>query len=202
MLQMQISTIFAHSYPGSLPPRASVVRAAAKEHSLKPELVASIILVEQWDQSKNEDAADYQSAVSVMSKNTSIGLGQVVVSTAKRHELFSDLLSSGVRSALTHEQIATLLASDEFNIFAVAKFLRHVADQGATKDINHMPNTKAEYPNINMPAYSQHSKNWNSDNIKAIASEYTSRQWDDGLVLYWSDLMDLAYRQIQNAHVF
>lgn len=178
------------------------LKQAAKEHDLKPELVASIILVEQWDQSKNEDAADYQSAVSVMSKNTSIELGQVVVSTAKRHELFSDLLNSGARSALTHKQIATLLASDEFNIFAVAKFLRHVADQGATKNINHLPNTKSEYPNINMPAHSQHSRNWNNDNIKTIASEYTSRQWDDGLVVYWSDLIDLAYKQIQNARVF
>jgi hypothetical protein len=42
----------------------------------------------------------------------SIGLGQAVVSTAIRNDLFSDLLTLGVRKGLTHNGIASLLASD------------------------------------------------------------------------------------------
>ncbi|MFO5890474.1 EamA family transporter, partial [Klebsiella pneumoniae] len=44
--------------------------------------IGAIILAEQRDQTRDEDAKDYQAAVSIKSANTSIGLGQVVVSTA------------------------------------------------------------------------------------------------------------------------
>ncbi|HEY6880228.1 MAG TPA: hypothetical protein VI299_19525 [Polyangiales bacterium] len=132
-------------------------------------------------------------------KNSSIGLGQVVVSTAKNSNLFSDLLPGTVGGALTHDQVATLLSSDEFNIFAVAKFLRSVADRGALQDIN-APSTRRTvktFPGIDMAAYSGHSATWPIANVAAIASEYTSAQWDGRFVLLWSELMTIAYRHIK-----
>ena len=85
-------------------------------------MLSAFILAEQRDQSRNEDAKDLIAATSFKRANTSIGLGQVVVSTARRNDLFADLLSKPTRTSLSHEQIARLLASDEFNIFAVAKY--------------------------------------------------------------------------------
>jgi hypothetical protein len=76
-----------------------------------------MVLAEQRDQSSNEDAKDYTAAVSMKRANTSIGLGQVVVSTAMRNDLFADLLPASVRSGLEHKQVAKYLTSDEFNLF-------------------------------------------------------------------------------------
>jgi len=49
--------------------------------------------------------------------------------------LFSDLLSPGTRGRLAHDQIARLLDSDEFNIFAVAKYIRQVANAATVLNI-------------------------------------------------------------------
>ena len=162
-------------------------------------MVAAIILVEQWDQSRNEDAADYQGAMSIIGKNSSIGLGQIVVSTAKNGDLFSDLLPAALRASLTERQIANLLTCDEFNIFGVAKFVRRVANAGALKSLTspEIGQTIAAYPGINMNAYANHSSTWSEDNIAALASEYTSTAWDGQFVFLWSDLMRLAYRHIK-----
>jgi hypothetical protein len=199
LLNLCINTRFATSYSRGLPSRATVMRAAARRYQLDPALVGAIILVEQWDQSRNEDSADYQGAMSVIGKNTSIGLGQVVISTAKEKNLFSELLPPSLLSSLTHRQIATLLTCDEFNIFAVAKFLRQSANEGALKDPRSQGilDTVTAFPNINMKAYAQHSSTWPMDNIAALASEYTSVQWDGQFVFGWSDLMRVAYQNIK-----
>ena len=52
-----------------------------------------------------------------------------------------------------------------------------------------------------MAAYSQHSSTWPMANVEAIASEYTSAQWDGKFVFLWSDLMYLAYDQIKLGRV-
>jgi hypothetical protein len=80
--------------------------AAGNVHDLEPELIGAVILAEQRDQSQNEDAKDYVGATSLMAANTSIGLGQIVVSTARSNDLFADILSSGVRGGLSHTGIA------------------------------------------------------------------------------------------------
>lgn len=81
-----ISTLFPDAYPGNPPSRAKVMSAAARKYDLTPQLIGAIILAEQRDQTRDEDAKDYQAAVSIKSANTSIGLGQVVVSTAIKYE--------------------------------------------------------------------------------------------------------------------
>jgi len=210
LLRRQIASVEEASYAGSLPSRAQVIRAAAGAHNLHPQLVAAFILAEQRDQSQAEDAKDYQGATSIMQGNTSIGLGQVVVSTARNNDLFADLLGSGTRSRQGlnassgpgHDATARLLASDEFNIFAVARYLRKVADQGAKIPPSTLPKTAARFPAIDLAAYAGNSTTWPDDNIRALGSEYTSAPWDDKLVSAWGDFVWEAYQDVKASGVF
>jgi hypothetical protein len=197
LLRQQISTVEGISYVGTLPSRAQVIRGAASAHNLHPQMVAGFLLAEQRDQSGNEDAKDYLGAISrIFQGNTSIGLGQVVVSTARRGDLFADLLSPSTRSGLDHNQIARLLASDEYNIFAAARYIRDVADTGSRISIATLPNTQATFPRIDMAAYSHNSLTWPDDNIRALGSEYTSTAWDDVLVPAWGNFVYEAYQDV------
>lgn len=198
-----ISTVEPESYGGELPSRAQIMRAAASAHNLHPELIAAFILAEQRDQSQREDAKDFLAADSrIMEANTSIGLGQVVVSTAQNHDLFADLLDANTRQDLSHRETARLLASDEYNIFAAARYIRKVADDGSQIAISSLPHTQSEYPNIDMAAYANNSRSWPEDNIHALGSEYTSRAWDDSLSTGWGWFVHEAYRDVLSAGVF
>ncbi len=197
----KIITIYPHSYRGQLPSRADICRIAGKKYNLEPALIAGFILAEQRDQSKNEDAKDYIGAVSIKRVNTSIGLGQVVISTVKKHHLFDDLQVKGVSAALSHHAIAEMLTSDEFNIFAVARYIRHVADEATKLSLSSLPNTQAKFPGIKLAEYTKHSKDWPSDNIRALGSEYTSRAWDDRLSPGWGDFVYEAYTDIKAAGI-
>ena len=198
LTRQKMSTVFPAVYNNDPPLRSRVIYAAGRLHNLEPELVAAFILAEQRDQSRNEDAKDYVGATSVMQGNTSIGLGQVVVSTARNNDLFQDLLPKVMRGALSHNQIATLLASDEFNIFATARYIRQVANQASAIPISRLPNTQAAFPAINMAAYARHSRHWPLDNVRALASEYTSRAWDDRLSTGWAWFVEQGFTTIKN----
>ena len=203
LLRRPITTVDPVGYAGSLPSRAQLIRAAAAAHKLHPQMLAAFLLAEQRDQSRNEDAAEYLGATSLIKKgNTSIGLGQVVVRTAEREDLFADLLSKTTRASLTHNDIAKLLASEEYNIFAVARYIRHVADAGAKISIATLPDTQATFPAIDMAAYAGDSSTWPDDNIRALGSEYTSRPWDDVLVPGWADFVFEAYLDVIASGVF
>ena len=76
-----LGTIYPTSYGRLLPTRAAVVKAAATRHDLQPELIAAFLLAKQRDQSQYEDAKDIVGATSPVKQNTSIELGQVVIST-------------------------------------------------------------------------------------------------------------------------
>lgn len=197
LLKQPITSVKAASYVGQIPSRAQIIAAAAKLNKLKPQHLAAFLLAEQRDQSKNEDAKDYLGATSrIMQGNTSIGLGQVVVSTAQKNDLFQDLLSPGTTKGLSHNQIATLLASDEFNIFAAARYIRKVADDGSKISIATLPNTKVAFPLIDMPAFANDSSTWPDDNLRALASEYTSKAWDDVLSEGWAFFVYEAYQDV------
>ena len=202
LLRRPISSVETASYVGNIPSRAQIVRAAATAHNLRPQMLAAFILAEQRDQSRNEDAKDYLGATSIASANTSIGLGQVVISTARSNDLFADLLFSGTRGSLGHDAIAELLASDEFNIFAAARYIRLVADRGSRVSIATLPKTRAAFPGIAMSAYAGHSSTWPDDNIRALASEYTSSPWDDVLSVGWANFVFEAYRDVTASGVF
>lgn len=206
LLLQPISSNFSFAYADKIPLRKEVIRGAAARYRLEPEFVAAIILAEQRDQSRREDAKDLIGA-QMADANLSIGLGQVVVSTARKNDLFSDLLLDNksldfARSSVNHDLMALLLASDEFNIFAVAKYIRLVADMGSKKKIGDLPFTKSSYPSINMGAYAGHSSAWPDDNRRALASEYTSTPWDDRLVTGWGYFVLEAYKDVKAAKVF
>lgn len=155
------------------------------------------LLAEQRDQTRLEDAKDYLATTSLLFEaDTSIGLGQVVVSTARRNTLFKDLRSPATQSGLSHSDIAKHLASEEYNIFVVAQYVRQVADEGARKPSATLPRTSHQYPGINFAAYSWHSSTWPDDNIRALGSEYTSRAWDDSLRPAWGEFVFQAYQDM------
>lgn len=196
-----IITAYPASYVGGVPSRASVFRAAGMKYNLAPGLIAAFVLAEQRDQSQKEDAKDYLGAASVLKGNTSIGLGQVVVSTARRHHLFSGLLPLALTQGLTHTEVAKLLTSDEFNIVAVAKYLRLTADAAVRLNAGQLPKTKAKFPAIDFGRFGLDSRLWPPDNIRALGSEYTSRPWDDVLSPGWGDFVYEAYRDVVAAGV-
>jgi hypothetical protein len=202
LLNQPISTTMPEIYGDRLPSRADVIRAAARKYNLDPAMVAGFILAEQRDQTRNEDAKDYTAATSIKQANTSIGLGQVVISTAQRNSLFSDLMSDKTQKGMKHNDVARVLADDTANIFAAAKYLRQIADEGARKNISALPNTRAKFPNINLGDYTRNSAQWSDDNIRALGSEYTSRAWDDNLSPGWGDFVLEATRDVRRSNVF
>ena len=198
VVNQQISTVFPGVY-SSLPRRAQVMAAAGRIHQLQPELIAAFILAEQRDQSRNEDAKDYVAATNAITQaNTSIGLGQVVITTAQRNDLFHDLLPASVTGSLSHNQVASLLASDEFNIFATARYIRLVANQAVGLNIANLPATQSSFPGIDMGAFGGHSRNWPAANVRALASEYTSKAWDDRTSMGWGWFVDQGFQTIIN----
>lgn len=196
-----ISTIMGHVYRNGPPSRSLVMAAAGRLYRLEPALIAAIALAEQRDQTANEDAAEYGAAASILERNTSIGLSQVVVSTARRHDLFRDLGTSA--ASLDHAFIASLLASDEFSIFASAKYIRQVADQAARLPPGSQSTITGYFTGMNMAAYARHSRDWPFDNIRAIGMEYTSRPWDNSLrSAGWGDFVSEGYRTLQSGVSF
>ena len=233
LIRQPISTNYAESYAGQIPSRLQVVRAAGNAHNIEGALVAAIILAEQRDQSRVEDARDFIGAL-VFSRNTSIGLGQVVPSTARRNDLFADLLTNRsttyrattARGNVNQAQMAWLLSSDETNIFAVARYIRIVANGGVAlnsgdpnrlvhrrnpgalmdRDITAreaINNISAEFPALDLAAYASHSSTWPEDNVGALGMYYTSRAWT-GLVgsAGWGWFVQQAYRDIKSAALF
>ena len=193
-------------YSRDLPTRIQVVRAAAEAYQLEPELVAAIILTEQRDQSLNEDAADFQSN-DWLGHNSSIGLGQVAVNTAEKHDLFSDVIGDKTKSFNTN----LLLASDEFNIFATAKYLRIVADMGG-KLANGGPYAPSYkfflpgYPPIrtkDLAVLLEHSSKWPTNAyIALIGSEYTSEPFDQRHLYSYGIAVVEAYNDVKKAGIF
>lgn len=202
LLRQPISTTTPEAYNGRLPSRADVIRAAARQYNLEPELIAAFILAEQRDQTRNEDAKDYTAATSLAQANTSIGLGQVVVTTATGNDLFADLLSTETRGRLGHDDVAALLASDEVNIFAAARYIRQIADMGARADAARLPETLQTFSGLDLPSYSRNSSTWPEDNLRALGSEYTSAPWDDYLSPGWGNFVLEAYRDVKSSGVF
>ncbi|NNB96207.1 hypothetical protein HI113_20120 [Corallococcus exiguus] len=202
LLKRPITTVMPGIWGPHPPSRAEVLKVAARLHGHEPALVAAFLLSEQRDQSGLEDAKDYASATSPVEHNASLGLGQVVVSTATRHSLLSDAISSGTMLHSSHAKTARLLIDDALNIFAVAKYLRILADEAARRSIGGLPVTQSTYPGINMGAYGRRFAALPADNIRALGSEYTSRAWDDVLSVGWGEFVYEAYRDVKAARVF
>ncbi len=192
-----VSTIMGYAYRHEPPSRSLVLGAAGRLYRLEPALVGAIILAEQRDQTANEDAAEYGAAVSILGTDTSIGLGQVVVSTAQRHDLFCDFGISA--SSIPSRFVAWLLTSDDVNIFACAKYIRIVADMAARLPRSSQSEILGHFPGLNMAAYAGHSSTWPFDNIRALGMEYTSRPWDNSMMSAgWGDFVGMGYQTLKS----
>lgn len=204
LLGRPLGSLVPYSYAARLPSRAAVISLAATQYNLHPALVTAFILAEARDQSRNEDVKDLTAArAPVVQANTSIGLGQIVISTARREDLFSDLLSSGFRGPASHNQIALLLTSEEINIFGVAKYVRMVANRGAAVALASLPNTRAAFPGLNPGRYSSHSSAWPDDNVKVLGMYYTSRAWTDDIrSAGWGEFVFEAFRDVRATGLF
>jgi hypothetical protein len=112
------------------------------------------------------------------------------------------VLSKETRNKLSHRQIATLLASDEANIFATARYMRRVADDGATRSLAELPHTREAFPTLDLARFAFDSSMWNWDNIRALASEYTSKPWDDVVFPLWGEFVLAAYQDVIASRVF
>jgi hypothetical protein len=212
LVRQPISTNYAESYAGQLPSRLQIMRAAGAANNIEGELVAAIILAEQRDQSRVEDARDFIGGL-VFGRSTSIGLGQVVPSTARTNDLFADILTNRTttnsanmgtaRSNLNPSQFVWLLSSDETNIFAVARYIRILANAGAAMSIAALPNTRSAFPGINLTAYANNSSTWPEDNVGALGMYYTSRAWTDNVRSRgWGWFVQQAYRDVKAAALF
>lgn len=205
-----ISTVYEASYAGKLPSRLQIMRAAAAANNLDPKLVVAFILAEQRDQSRAEDARDWISAFT-FGKDTSIGLGQILPSTARKNDLFENILTNKpstfggktARGNLNHSQLAWLLASDETNIFAVARYIRILADAGSKVNIAALPDTRRFFPGIDLAAYARNSSEWPEDNIGALGMYYTSVAWTDNVRSFaWGRFVQQAYRDVKATGLF
>ncbi len=213
---------------GDRPPsRAQVIEVAARQYNLEPELVAGFLLAEQRDQSRNEDAKDIAAALNAF-HNSSIGLGQVVISTARNHELFQDVVSPEYTRVLDTSTygMTRMLSDDAANIFASARYIRQVADSGSATPLatleartlaadqqwardngTEVPTAETynrvvdRYPGFDPAAYSGHSSTWPDANIAALGSEYTSRAWD-GRWSAWGSFVQAARSDVVSAGVF
>ncbi len=198
LLNQPINTSMPELYGDKRPSRADIIRVAAEKYNLEPELLTGFILAEQRDQKRLEDGKDYTAAV-FFGADTSIGLGQVKVGNIKKHDLLSDLMSEKTRNNLSQTDAARMLSSDEVNIFATAKYLRKVADMGASAEMRakeaarpgvydrppaqDLSRTRRALPNLKLEDYSKNSREWSEDNIRMLGSEYTSSPWDNDLHL-------------------
>jgi hypothetical protein len=205
LLEQPIVTLHRDAYGDRLPTRAEVISAAADHYNLDPAVLGGIILHEQRDQSTREDTADILGGT-VGRRDTSIGLGQILMSTAMRDNasLLSDTVSEEARQSLSRDGIGRLLTSDEHNIWATARYIRSVADQGADAGAapGSLPTTHAEFPGLNTDEY--RSRYWSDDSIRALASEYTSKPWDDRVVPAYGypQFVLTGVQDIQRAGVF
>lgn len=92
--------------------------------------------------------------------------------------------------------------SEEFNIFAVARYLRITANGAVRHTPRSLPETTAKFPGIDFGLYGGPSAAWPVDNVKALGSEYTSRPWDDRLSPGWGDFVHEAYKDIKSSGMF
>ncbi len=207
-----INTEFGEMYSDDLPSRIQIIKAAAAQYRLEPELVAAIIMAEQIDQSMNEDASDFQGAN--WGAGTSIGLGQIEVSSAAKYGLLEQVQNARDNASISGGNSAVIgkyLASDEFNIFGVAKYLRIVANLGA--DAAESPYGGYSFMYVGYGAGSisgtdaailrEHSKDWGRDvYIVLIGSEYTSKPFDGKHYKGWGELVLRSYHDVKQSGIF
>ncbi len=129
-LQQPVASPMSEVWGPAPPTRAQVIEVAARRYNLDPATVAGFLLAEQRDQSQLEDAKDYAAVVNA-NHNGSVGLGQIVISTARNKDLFADTVSPETMRQAGNPAVARMLSDDVVSIFGAARYIRQVADAGA-----------------------------------------------------------------------
>ncbi len=113
--------------------RGEFITVIANHYNLEPALVAAIILTEQRDQSEAEDLVDWISAYHQDRRSTSIGLGQMTLTTCRNNNLLDRIFNASMFSPFRFAPsfLGRLLADDAINIEATARYIRLVANAGA-----------------------------------------------------------------------
>lgn len=173
-------------YPADITPYVQAFQKAAKASRLTPEVIAAFVLSEWRDMDEYEELTDWVKAT--VSENTSVGIGQVRIATAKKHDLL------GVKTKnLSSGEIYKLLINPETNIQAVAEYIRGLADQGARfptspkyksdMDFNYWRNTY--YPGLDLLDLKKPAAEWCPGHIILLGSEYTTHPFDSVEPLKW-----------------
>ena len=210
---------------GPTPPtRAQVIEVAARTYNLDPATLAGFLLAEQRDQSQLEDAKDY-AAVANANHNGSVGLGQIVISTARKDDLLADTVSPDTMRKAGNPAVARMLSDDVVSIFGAANYIRRVADAGAaiptsvldqrTRDMaiaqgfdpatlpaNGTGMVDSLFTGFDPTQYAGNSALWSRGNLSALGSEYTSRAWDGGWSTGWGNFVAQARDDVVSSGVF
>jgi RHS repeat-associated protein len=161
------------------------IRMSAERNRLSPNLLAAIIAAEQWDMNWKDVFGDIQGAN--YGYDTSIGLGQVRISTAITYNLVD---------TLDREQVIKRLQDPERNIEAAARYIRIIADIAAEK--------MGKVDDFDYSTYAKHGNEWDYTNdwtVILIGSEYTSQPWDSDFV-NWGNIVLRHYRRIERMGLF
>jgi len=173
-------------YPADIAPYVQAFQKAAKATKLTPEVIAAFVLSEWRDMEEHEEWTDWAKAT--ISDNASVGIGQVRIATAKKHDLL------GVKTKnLSSGEIYKLLTTPETGIQAVAEYIRWLADRGARfpaspkyksdMDFNYWRNT--HYPGLDLLDLKKPAAEWSPGHIVLLGSEYTTYPFDDVEPLKW-----------------
>lgn len=206
MMQQPINSLHKGAYGDKIPTRSEVIDAAAKKNNLDPKVLGGILLQEQRDQSRKEDAADIGGA-RLGGGSTSIGLGQINMDTAmkNKNDLFADTIPDAkVRENLHRDEVAKLLTSDDHNIFAAARYMRGSADKGLSlgSEGGGLSNIKDRYPGFDPKSLS--GSKWNADTVKAIAGDYSANSFGPNRAMNagYPEFVGLAVEDISRAGIF
>lgn len=211
-LRQPIASPMGEVWGAQPPTRAQVIEVAARQYNLDPATLGAFLLAEQRDQSALEDAKDYAAVVNA-NHNGSVGLGQIVISTARNSDLFADTVSPATLRQAGNPAVARLLSDDAVSIFAAARYLRQTADAGSRETIATLdaktqaqspgaPSAAVLMPGFNPAAYAGNSASWPAANVVALGSEYTSRPWDGAWFQNWGNFVAEARRDVVASGVF
>lgn len=103
------------------PKRLDAIKTYAQKYNIDANLLAAIIICEQRDQTNLENSTDLLGGI--MGYNTSIGLGQMSIATAR--SLFPDLFRNASDLEVTNK-----LFDEGFNIGATAKYIQKLQEDG------------------------------------------------------------------------
>ncbi len=167
-------------------PYLRYIKSSAIKNRLRPELVAAIIATEQYYLGWSDVLGDAPRAR--RGHDSSIGLGQIRISTAIQH----NLVDSSDR-----EEIIKRLMDPERNIEATARYIRIVADMAE--------GSKSYNPGVNFALYKHHGDEWDYNNpytVILIGSEYNSTPWDSYYTDWWGEQVLRNFRSIEKGRYF